>query len=303
MSDDLIRKLECQKCLKELDIPRHQRGDFSEDVYVLRSGIKFPLFKQVGFCRTCNKFEWMERFPSHSDVLGKLAEFHKKIEAFQGGETWWGRPLYDFYSPIVRHKAEWLNLLASRNRPVCLSCGTGDVDVVSHDQLQKTVGDIDIQHGICGGRIFGSFYKSPYPSIRLSPRRRNWDAPIEFNEYSPRGHKRGSFYYQMYSAMESEILGIAGSSSQRWTEPDEEDPNSLDFLNWMRAFVHAELESIPLHDSVKKVYTYFPEFMAMIEPQAREEIAKFYQEVTKSSTPTPAKSGGAEASLWKKLFG
>lgn len=107
----------------------------------------------------------------------------------------------------------------------------------------------------------------------------------------------------MYSAMESEILGIAGSSSQRWTEPDDEDPNSLDFLNWMRAFVHAELESVPLNDSVKKVYTYFPEFMAMIEPQAREEIAKFYQEATKSSTPTPAKSGGAEASLWKKLFG
>ena len=75
---------------------------------------------------------------------------------------------------------------------MCLSCGTGDVDVVSNDQLEKTVGDINIQHGICGGRIFGSFYKSPYPSIRLSPRRRNWDAPIEFNEYSPRGHKRGS---------------------------------------------------------------------------------------------------------------
>jgi len=78
MSGDLIRKLECQECHKELDIPRHQRGDFSEDVYSLRSGMRFPLFKQVGFCRTCNKFEWMERFPSHSDVLSCAVSYKRR---------------------------------------------------------------------------------------------------------------------------------------------------------------------------------------------------------------------------------
>ncbi len=303
MSGDLIRKLECQECHKEFDIPRHQRGDFSEDVYSLRSGMRFPLFKQVGFCRTCNKFEWMERFPSHADVLSYVVSYQKDVEEFLGGDTWLGQPTCDFYSSVVENKAQWLSLLASRSRPVCLSCGTGDVDPVSHEQIEKTVGDIGIQHGTCGGRIFGSFYKSPYPSIRVSPDRRDRDAPIEFIEYSARGHKKGGFYYQMYSVMESEILGIAGSASQRWTEPEVEDPSSLDFLNWMRAFVHAELESIPLSDSVKKVYRYFPEFMAMIEPQAREEITKFYKEITLDSSGASVRVGSTENSFWKRLFG
>ncbi len=302
MSDDLMRKLECEKCHEELSIPKHPRGDFSEDVYLLRSGVRIPLFKKVGICMSCNKFVWMERFPSHAAVLEQLAKFQKKIEDFRGGDTWWGQPLFNFYSEVVQHKAEWLNLLASRNHPVCLSCGSSDVDAASHEQLETTVGDTGIQHGVCGGRVFGSFYKSPFPSIRLSPTRRNWDAPIEFNEYSARGHKKGSLYYQMYSVMESEILRIAGGGTKRSVELDVWDKSSLDFLNWMRAFVHSELKAIPLNDSAKNVYSHFPELMIKIEPQAKEEIAKFYREVSQTSPGTSRKSGGTENSFWKRLL-
>lgn len=189
MSEDMLRKLECQKCHKELDFPRHQRRDFSEDVYRLKSGVKLPLLKHVGFCWTCNEFVWMERFPEQADILNRISKYREDIETFHGGDSWLGQPTCDFYRSVVEHKDEWLNFMASRSQPVCLSCGTYDVDPVSKELIENTVGDIGVQHGTCGGTIFGSFYKSPYPSIRESPRRRNSDAPLEFNEYSSRGHK------------------------------------------------------------------------------------------------------------------
>lgn len=188
MSEDLLRKLECQKCLKWLHIPRHRRGDFSVDVYAVKSGVNLPLLKHVGFCRTCNEFVWMERFPLQADVQNIILKYREDIKKFHGGESWLGQPTCNFYLSVVEHKDEWLNLLASRSRPVCLSCGTYDADPVSEYLIKNVVGDIGVQHGICGGNIFGSFVKDP-SDIHICHSRFNRDAPLEFNEYSSQGHK------------------------------------------------------------------------------------------------------------------
>jgi hypothetical protein len=245
----------------------------------------------------------MEEFPTKSKIVGEIDSFRRQIEIFKSGDISCGKPAYDFYRVIIHNRHEWLSLHLSRNRPVCLSCGNDDVEPISQELVQTFVGDIGISHGVCGGRLIGSFYKSPYPNILLSPDRLDREAPIKFNEYSVRGHIKDSFYYNLYEVMESEIIAIVSNPGHEKEEQNETKSKWPDFENWMRAFVRAELEYIPLTENEKKVYKLFPDLMTMIESRAREEIAKFRQQARQYFDQPRLKSGSDTTSLWKKLFG
>lgn len=275
MSDALIRRVECGQCHKNFSIPRKQRGDFSLDVYKLRNGLVLPLYKTHGFCCHCDDFVWIEKLLERNEIENEIAVMSEKIKKHENRDDPIGRPTYDHLRSVVNHEAPWIEFMESRDKPLCLVCGCDDVVPVTHEQLEVIKGGITAKHPRCGGEIIGSFYKYDTPQPLINWRRFNPEAILEFNEYSSRGHKKGSFYFNVFSIMEAEVCSFNGMPSHLFHEIALANKEQEEFFNWIRAFVHSELGGKALKKTSFSIYADFPCFMEKFELSVRKELQEF----------------------------
>lgn len=296
MSDDLIRRVECEKCHKNFSIPKNQRGDFSHDVYKLRNGFVIPLFKHRGFCWRCDDFVWLEKLLSTDEIKNEIASLNEKIKRYINGDESIGSPTYDYFRSVVGLETTWIDFMASRDKPLCLSCGRDGVVLVSDKQIDLLTGDLSIQHPRCGGQIIGSFYKFDGAPAMINWRRYDPKAPLEFNEYSSRGHKKDSFYYNLFRIMEAEVCALKGFSSASEITVVNKDHEV--YFNWVRAFVRSELGGESLNKASFSIYADLPWFMETFEPIVRQEMLKFEEELRVNSS----KSTKGEK-FWKWFWG